>query len=245
VSLSLSGGEAYGGVRGDMEGRARQTVIRRRADVLVLVAGAVVLAASTLAATAPLSAVEIDVFRSVNDLPQSVRPFIWPLMQYGTFITIPVLTVIALVFRRFRLAAAVATSGVGVYLLARVVKQMVDRGRPGAFLDGVHMREVFGEGSLGYPSGHAAVAAALTVVASAYVGTRWTWLALVLAAVVVVGRIYVGAHLPLDLVGGLALGAAAGAIANLILGVPERRDAGRAQPSGQAEQTPGRDEGVE
>jgi glycosyltransferase 2 family protein len=206
-----------------MEARAQHEVIRRRADLLVLLAGGVVLVASTLAATAPLSALEINVFRSVNDLPDSVRPFIWPLMQYGTFITIPVLTVIALVFRRFRLAAAVATAGVGVYLLARVVKQMVDRGRPGALLDGVEMREVFGEGSLGFPSGHAAVAAALTLVASAYVATRWSVLALLLAAVVVVGRIYVGAHLPLDLVGGLALGAAAGAAANLILGVPERR----------------------
>jgi glycosyltransferase 2 family protein len=205
-----------------MEAGARHDVIRRRADVIALLAGGVVLAASTLAATAPLSALEINVFRSVNDLPDSFRPFIWPLMQYGTFITIPVLTVIALVFRRFRLAAAVATAGVGVYLLARVVKEMVDRGRPGALLDGVEMREVFGEGSLGFPSGHAAVAAALTVVASAYVSTRWSVLTIMLAAVVVVGRIYVGAHLPLDLVGGLALGAAAGAIANLILGVPER-----------------------
>ena len=42
-------------------------------------------------------------------------------MQYGTFITIPVLAVIALAFRRFRLALALALAGVGVYLVARVV----------------------------------------------------------------------------------------------------------------------------
>jgi glycosyltransferase 2 family protein len=204
--------------------RDRHALIRRRADVLVLVAGACVLALSTLAATVSPTAVEIDVFRAVNDLPQSLRPIIWPRMQYGTFITIPLLAGIALVAGRPRLAAALAASGVGVYLLARVLKQVVERGRPGALLDGVHMREVFGEGSLGFPSGHAAVAAALTVVASAFVATRWTTLALVLAAVVVVGRMYVGAHLPLDLVGGLALGAVAGATANLILGVPGRSD---------------------
>jgi glycosyltransferase 2 family protein len=87
-----------------------------------------------------------------------------------------------------------------------VRKQIVGRGRPGALLDDVHMRELFGEGSPGFPSGHAAVAWALTVVASAFVAARWSTLALVLAAVVVVGRMYVGAHLPLDLVGGLSLG---------------------------------------
>jgi membrane-associated phospholipid phosphatase len=34
------------------------------------------------------------------------------------------------------------------------------------------------------------------------------------------GRMYVGAHLPLDLVGGAALGAIAGSLANLLVGVP-------------------------
>jgi hypothetical protein len=41
--------------------------------VLVLVAGLVVLVASALAATARLTAVEADVFRPMNDLPQSLR----------------------------------------------------------------------------------------------------------------------------------------------------------------------------
>jgi hypothetical protein len=40
-------------------------------------------------------------------------------MQYGTFVTIPVLCVIALAFRRYRLAAVIAVAGVGVYFLAR------------------------------------------------------------------------------------------------------------------------------
>jgi undecaprenyl-diphosphatase len=206
-----------------VRGNERRGVVRRRADVLVLVGGGVVVGASTLAATGSLTDAEIGVFKWVNELPQSARPFIWPLMQYETFATIPVLAAIALVSGRYRFAIAMAISGIGVYLLARVLKQVVERGRPGALLDGVHTREVFGEGSLGFPSGHAAVAAALTVVASAHLAVRWTVLALVLAGVVVVGRMYVGVHLPLDLVGGLALGVVAGAAANLMLGVPERR----------------------
>jgi membrane-associated phospholipid phosphatase len=42
----------------------------------------------------------------------------------------------------------------------------------------------------------------------------------VVAVVVMFGRMYVGAHLPLDLVGGAALGVVAGSAANLIVGVP-------------------------
>ena len=35
-------------------------------------------------------------------------------------------------------------------------------------------------------------------------------------------RMYVGAHLPLDMVGGAALGVAVGALVRLLLGVPAR-----------------------
>jgi glycosyltransferase 2 family protein len=35
-------------------------------------------------------------------------------------------------------------------------------------------------------------------------------------------RMYVGAHLPLDMVGGAALGLAVGALVRLLLGVPAR-----------------------
>jgi undecaprenyl-diphosphatase len=41
-------------------------------------------------------------------------------------------------------------------------------------------------------------------------------------AVVFLTRMYVGAHLPLDMVGGAALGVAVGALVRLLLGVPAR-----------------------
>jgi undecaprenyl-diphosphatase len=134
--------------------------------------------------------------------------------------------VIALVFRRFRLALAMALAGVGVYLMALVVKDIVERGRPGALLEAVEGREVFGAESLGYPSGHGAVAAALTVVVAAHLSVRWVIVALTLGAIVLFGRIYVGAHLPLDVIGGAALGAVAGSVINLIVR-PRSRPADR------------------
>lgn len=194
---------------------------RRALDLVLLAAGAVVLAASmAAAASGSPSALEVRVFRWANDLPDTIRPLVWPLMQFGTFITIPLLTLLAFALRRWRLGVAMAVAGVGVYLLAKLVKGWVERGRPGALLDAVQMREVFAEGSLGFPSGHAAVAAALTVVAAAYLGRRWLALGLGLAAIVLFGRMYVGAHLPLDLVGGFALGVVVASATDLILSVP-------------------------
>jgi undecaprenyl-diphosphatase len=141
-------------------------------------------------------------------------------MQYGTFITIPVLTVVAIAFRRYRAAAAMAASGIGVYLIARVVKAAVDRGRPDAMLADVHAREVFGEGSLGFPSGHAAVAAALAYTCAMYFGGWVLRISVALAIVVPLGRLYVGAHLPLDVIGGAALGVVAGSVAHMLIGMP-------------------------
>jgi membrane-associated phospholipid phosphatase len=188
-----------------------------RWNLVVLCAAVVVLLATMLVARAELATLEASIFRAVNDLPQGLYTVVWPFMQYGTFITIPALALIALLFRRFRLALVIALAGVGVYLVALVIKGVVDRGRPAALLTAVEERELFGADSLGHPSGHAAVAAALTIVVAAHLSARWLIAALALGAVVLFGRIYVGAHLPLDVIGGAALGAIAGSVVNLIV----------------------------
>ena len=188
-----------------------------RWTLVVLFAAVVVLLATMLVARSELASLEVSLFRAVNDLPQGLNAAVWPFMQYGTFITIPALALVALLFRRFRLAVAIALAGVGVYLVALVVKGVVDRGRPAALLTAVEERELFGADSLGYPSGHAAVAAAITVVVAAHLSARWLIAALALGAVVLFGRIYVGAHLPLDVIGGAALGVIVGSVVNLTL----------------------------
>lgn len=189
----------------------------RRRDLVVLGVAVGVLALASLAAMAELTSTEVGTFRAVNELPDGLRVAVWPFMQYGTFVTIPVLAAVALAFRRFRLALAILLAGVGVYLLALITKQIVERGRPGAMLSGVEERETFGQGSLGFPSGHAAVAAAVTAVVAAHLSRRWLVVALGLGSVVLLGRVYVGAHLPLDVIGGAALGAVAGSVVNLVV----------------------------
>lgn len=196
---------------------------RRWLDVGWLVGGLALFVLSGALAAGGLVGGEGAVFLAINGLPDALMPVVWPFMQYGVFLTIPVLCLVALVLRRVRLAVAMAIAGVGVYFLARVVKELISRGRPDELLDGVIERETFAAGSLGFPSGHAAVAGALTVVVTPYLRGRWKAVPAALLVIVLLGRMYVAAHVPLDLIGGAALGFAAGGLANLLVGTPVAR----------------------
>ena len=135
-------------------------------------------------------------------------------MQAGTFATVPATAVVLRLLGHRRLAAEVALGGTAAWLLAKAAKPLGGRARPEGVLTGVTTREHIA-GDLGWVSGHTAVSTVLaTTISSAYPP-----LTLPLAAVVgttALGRMYVGAHLPLDLVGGAGLGLMiAGAILEL------------------------------
>lgn len=67
---------------------------------------------------------------------------------------------------------------------ARFIKEYVGRGRPSAIVSEVVERETFSPDSLGYPSGHAAVAWAITINLLAYVRRPWQIAAIVMAIAV-------------------------------------------------------------
>jgi membrane-associated phospholipid phosphatase len=92
---------------------------------------------------------------------------------------------------------------------------MVRRPRPATLLPGTRRRGREAAG-LGYLSGHAGVAVALGAAALPRFGAADR--AVTPSAVPLVGltRIYVGAHLPLDVAGGAALGLAVDAAATLV-----------------------------
>jgi membrane-associated phospholipid phosphatase/tRNA A-37 threonylcarbamoyl transferase component Bud32 len=188
----------------------------------------VVLAGGTLVITAVfvhrerVAITEADLFRLLNDLPDAWIGLLWPVMQMGNILAVPVAAAGALAYRRFRLAAEICIAGGGVWLLAKVIKTVIVRPRPAVLLAGVHVRGAPAGGS-GYLSGHAAVAVALATLLSPYVGRRSRRVLWALAGVVCVSRLYVGAHLPLDVLGGAALGWGVGALTHLLLGAPTGR----------------------
>lgn len=166
-----------------------------------------------------LSLAERDLFRLVNDLPEALYWPVWALMQLGNlFGPVVVGLVVAVAFRRARLGASIAAAGVATWVLAKVVKDFVQRGRPAEFLDGLlHDPTTAG---LGFVSGHAAVAAAIATAAAPYLPRRPRRVLWALAWVVGFGRVYTGAHLPLDVVGGVAVGWFIGSLVHAVVGAP-------------------------
>jgi membrane-associated phospholipid phosphatase len=195
-------------------------VVRRPRDAVLAAGGAVALVLASLPVQQhAVSGVETAVFRALNSV--TVLPFVvvWPVMQLGNVLVVPTAAVLAAAFRRWRLAAGLLLAGAGVYLLAKQVKGVVVRGRPDGLLSDVVIRGAPALGR-GYVSGHAAVVTSLLVVAWPWLGRRARIGCSVLVVAVCLARVHVGAHLPLDVLGGAALGLAVAGVVRLVIGHP-------------------------
>jgi glycosyltransferase 2 family protein len=196
-----------------------------------LAAGAAVLLVTAVAARrGRVSPGEAAAFRAVNDLPAWLYPAAWGVMQAGALGAAPAAAGAALLAGDRDLAGRLLAGGASAWALSKAVKRLVRRPRPAGMLPGTRRRGREPAG-LGYLSGHAGVAVALGAAAFPRLGPGGR--ALILAAVPVVGltRIYVGAHLPLDVVGGAALGVVIDAALSLVSGGPGQA-AGRAASGG-------------
>ncbi len=196
-----------------------RSVRRHPGDVLRVLVGSLVAATGALAAhRGHVFAFDANLFRLVNQLPDVLGRPLLVVMQLGVVGAVPVVAAAALAARRPRLARDLALSGGVAWVLAKVVKDVVGEARPVALLNGVVERAV--DTGLGYPSGHVAVAAAMAAAAGPWLprpARRAAWWVVWLVAL---ERMYAGAHLPLDVVGGAALGWAAAAAVHLVLGAP-------------------------
>lgn len=176
-----------------------------------------------MAASTALAAREIDtlapwerrMFGVVNGAPDGLRPMLWPLMQLGNGLMAVAVPAVVISATRpdpaWELAATGGAAALGGWQLAKGVKRLAQRGRPAAFVDDVKFRDGVPDG-LGFVSGHTTVAAAVAAVLSPRLRPSQRAAAWGLAATVGFARIYVGAHLPLDIVGGFGLGAAWGGL---------------------------------
>jgi undecaprenyl-diphosphatase len=169
--------------------------------------GASALAVSSALAMRGLSRWEATVFRLANDTPDGLATVCWLPMQAGAGAS-PLLVAAGLSLGRGTraLAPGVATAGLGAWAAAKVAKRLVGRGRPGAHLQGVHVRPGGTGPGQGFVPGHAAAAAAVTARLAPCLPPGGLGALRALVALVGFARMQNGSHLPLDVVGGVGLG---------------------------------------
>ena len=197
---------------------------RVRRDVIVIVASLAVFAiCAVVAASGRVGPVERAVFHAVNGLPTWLyRPML--MFQYLGVLAMPLVVAVgALALRRWRLAGALVLVVPLKLAAERLVKLLVQRERPGTTVPDAILRGVHPAG-LSFVSGHAIITFAVAGLLVLVLPRRWAVVAFVLATLNAVARVYLGAHNPLDVVGGAAIGLAIAAALDLVLDVA--RDCG-------------------
>ena len=208
----------------------------RRTQALALAgAGATAFALSTHFAVAEdHRRTESRVFHAVNGSPDWLYPVLWGPMQLGNLVVgAAVALAVALVGRRPKVALA-ALAAVGLKLVVeRVIRDRMttamERHRPGTSQAGAVLRgDVPVEGH-SFPSGHVILVAALAAVLTPMLPRRWSALPWAAVGLVAFGRVYVGAHNPLDVTAGFGAGLAVGALLDAVLGDEHRHPTRTAQ----------------
>ena len=195
--------------------------VRRPHDLWMAVGALLVLVGLCWLATAGVSSAEERIFGFFNEQPDWLEQLLWGPMQLGSLFGPLLVAVVAwLVWRDWRPAVGALVAGVVAWQLAKTVKGIIERGRPHSELVDMVRRGGTPTEGLGFVSGHAAGRVPLATVVSPYVRREWRWAPFALAAVVAAARVHVGAHFPLDVVGGAALGCGVAYLWRFAVGVP-------------------------
>jgi membrane-associated phospholipid phosphatase len=193
--------------------------LTRTGHLLVALGGLVLVTICALIASdGTVGATERSVFRGINDLPGWLYPFLWPFQQFGNLLVALVIgVVIALVLRNWWVAVAVLAAVVLKLAGETLVKELVQRSRPGTTIGDVTMRGDVSAHGLSFVSGHAVMVTAVAGLLTPMLPRRWKWVPWAVVVLNGVTRIYVGAHNPLDILGGIGVGLVIAGVLNALL----------------------------
>ena len=191
----------------------------------IAVVGAVVLVLSAVGARRDtIHPREMKAFRVVNGLPGWLYAPLWLPMQFGNLVVgLGVGLVVALLLGDWPVAIAVVVATLLKLVVERVIRRRMTafaevRQRPGTSEPGAVLRggDVPPQGA-SFPSGHVILAAAIAAVLSSAIGPELVWIPWLAAFLVMSGRVYVGAHNPLDVTAGLGAGMLIGGVLDMLL----------------------------
>lgn len=215
------------------------TVDRRSWIIVGSVAVVIAILAGLVASTGEVPGWEQWIFHAINDLPDWLETPMWVFQLAGLLLVPLLLAVIAAAFRQWWLAIALVVF-VPLKLLVEkgVVKQLVERERPGTTICGYdradpdafdtscgNFRGDVPLDGLSFVSGHAIIAWGAAALLWTVLPGRWRWVPVGIATLNAIARVYLGAHNPLDVVGGGAIGVAVAALLIIAADVIRRRRA--------------------
>lgn len=161
---------------------------------------------------------ERRVFHVLNGLPDWLYGVLWVPMQFGNLVVGTAAGLVAAAaYRSWPMAISVVAAMAMKLVAERVVRSRLGRfseirQRPGTSQVGARLRGDVPASGASFPSGHVVLAGAIACVVSGHVPGAWVWLPFLLAVIVLVGRVYVGAHNPLDVTAGLGAGLLVGGL---------------------------------
>ncbi len=184
--------------------RHRINSYRNPIYIIYTIVGVSIFLFGQLLADSGVGTLELYLFRFFNSLPGYLTPIFILISVFGTIGFVFVATLVTLFRKHYAHSIKFLLAGVLAWIVTKWLKTYEFRQRPSEILPNVQLRENL-DSVIGYPSGHAAVATALGTIAYLYTPKRFhkyiTWM----IVLVCVSRLFLGMHLPIDVIGGYGI----------------------------------------
>jgi undecaprenyl-diphosphatase len=162
---------------------------------------------------------ERRIFHRINDWPDWLLYVLWLPMQLGNLVVGALWGLgVAWAVGSWDIAIATAVAVPLKFVGEKVIRHQLAgylkvRQRPATSVPGARRRgKDVPESGPSFPSGHVIMVATIGLVIAEGTWPTWSWAPVLAIVAVMVGRVYVGAHNPLDVVCGLGVGMVAGGL---------------------------------
>ena len=149
---------------------------------------------------------EASLFRLVNGLPEALYVPMTIFQFAGVLAAPAVCAAVALLFKRYRLAVLLVLIMPAKLWSEDVIKSNFQRERPKVYIPDAILRGDVPASGLSFVSGHAVIVFGIATVLTPFISRRLRVAVWSVAVLCIIARVYLGAHLPRDVLGGAICG---------------------------------------